>query len=74
MATHLLEFISQVDSVRLHTFAVLIIASALALDAYPPEMHVFNPCAVFNELYKQICQGIRYHRSENVEENAFDTM
>ncbi|OBT62456.1 hypothetical protein VE03_08602 [Pseudogymnoascus sp. 23342-1-I1] len=35
---------------------------------------VFNPYAVFNELYKQICQGIRYHRSENVEENAFDTI
>ena len=39
MATHLSEFMSQVDSVRLHTFAVPIIASALALDAYPPEMH-----------------------------------
>jgi hypothetical protein len=35
---------------------------------------VFNPRAVFDELYKQICQGIRYHRSENAEENAFDTL
>ncbi|KFY65872.1 hypothetical protein V496_02280 [Pseudogymnoascus sp. VKM F-4515 (FW-2607)] len=74
MSTHLSEFMSQVDSVRLHTFAVPIIASALALDAYPPEMHIFNPRAVFDELYKQICQGIRYHRSENAEENAFDTV
>jgi hypothetical protein len=39
MATHLSDFMSQVDSVRLHTFAVPVIASALALDAYPPEMH-----------------------------------
>ena len=35
---------------------------------------VFNPRAVFDELYKQICQGIRYPRSENAEENAFDTL
>ena len=39
MATHLSEFMSHVDSVRLHTFAVPIIASALALDAFPPDMH-----------------------------------
>jgi hypothetical protein len=36
---HLLEFLSQVDSIRLYTFAILIITSALALDAYPPKMH-----------------------------------
>ncbi|KAL5350964.1 hypothetical protein ACLOAV_004537 [Pseudogymnoascus australis] len=74
MATHLSDFISHVDPVRLHTFAVPIIASALAMDAFPPEMHVFNPRAVFNELYKQICQGIRNTRSDNAEENVFDTV
>lgn len=46
MALHLSEFIHQVNSdrlntfaIRLHTFAVPAIASALILDAFPPEMH-----------------------------------
>ncbi|KAL5344715.1 hypothetical protein ACLOAV_010407 [Pseudogymnoascus australis] len=77
MAVHLSEFISQVNSerlntfaIRLHTFAVPAIASALVLDAFPPEMH-----DVFNELYKHICLGIyNPRRSKNTNEEAFDSI
>ncbi|KFZ01811.1 hypothetical protein V501_09785 [Pseudogymnoascus sp. VKM F-4519 (FW-2642)] len=66
MTLHLSELISRVNNerpgtfaLRLHTFAVPAIASALVLDAFPPEMHMFNPIDVFNELCKPSTAGVR---------------
>ncbi|KAK9846933.1 hypothetical protein MYU51_000023 [Penicillium brevicompactum] len=57
IASCLVEFQSQIGSSANHEIEVYnFIASALLLDAYPPEMHLFEPEMIFNALYRSYCR------------------
>ncbi|KAI5455667.1 acyl transferase/acyl hydrolase/lysophospholipase [Mariannaea sp. PMI_226] len=53
---HLTTFLNQFQSLAtLKQIAIPLIASSLLLDHYPPGMHSFRPCDVFNALYSEAC-------------------
>ncbi|KFZ02091.1 hypothetical protein V500_00459 [Pseudogymnoascus sp. VKM F-4518 (FW-2643)] len=58
---HLRSFMSVLADKKLpNHFAWEFIASAIVLDAFPPDMHMFSPSEVFRVLYREACiLGIR---------------
>ncbi|KFY68725.1 hypothetical protein V496_00869 [Pseudogymnoascus sp. VKM F-4515 (FW-2607)] len=58
---HLRSFMSVLADKKLPShFAWEFIASAIVLDAFPPDMHMFSPSEVFRVLYREACiLGIR---------------
>ncbi|KFY94690.1 hypothetical protein V498_03759 [Pseudogymnoascus sp. VKM F-4517 (FW-2822)] len=57
---HLRSFMSELADKKLSGhFAWEFIASAIILDAFPPDMHMFNPSEVFRVLYREaLCADI----------------
>ncbi|PNP84297.1 hypothetical protein FNYG_02370 [Fusarium nygamai] len=56
LADHLVQFMSHIALPEdLISFASPIIASSLVCDHYLPDMHLFNPQDVFQNLYRDIC-------------------
>ncbi|KAH6868994.1 acyl transferase/acyl hydrolase/lysophospholipase [Thelonectria olida] len=62
LSLHLVNFLNQFRSLAtLKQIAIPLIASSLLLDHYPPGMHSFNPCDVFNVLYINACWQASRH-------------
>ncbi|CAG7970680.1 unnamed protein product [Penicillium salamii] len=73
IASCLVEFQSQIGSSASHESEVYnFIASALLLDAYPPEMHLFEPEIIFNALYRSYCRDAWPESSEKACVNIVD--
>ncbi|EED22741.1 conserved hypothetical protein [Talaromyces stipitatus ATCC 10500] len=50
------------------TDIVTLVASALAVDAYPPNMHAFDPRTIFRRLYARHCHAVWRANSQAMEE------
>lgn len=55
LAEHLLNFLKHIKSTNeLTEFAVLMTASSLFLDSYPPKAYTLEPKTIFNTIYKDV--------------------
>ncbi|KAH0545344.1 hypothetical protein FGG08_000643 [Glutinoglossum americanum] len=59
LSSHLTIFLKHTPRKTLMSFTVPVIASALSLDSYPPDMHNFEPAQVFNKLYNKAFKNIQ---------------